>query len=68
MSDIHQITWGDIARLGVDEQNRLYWDNKLIVTKQAIVLDWMVTTAAVITGVSTLALAVVSVFQLLGCH
>jgi len=68
MAEIHPITWGDTARLGVDERNYLYWDNKLIVTKQIVVLDCWVTTAAVITGASTFVLAVVSLLQFLHSH
>ena len=67
MPTIHGIRIGEFGRLGVDEQNRLYWDGKPLITKQAVTVDWWLATAAIVTAVSTAALAIVGILQLCKC-
>ena len=54
MVTIHPITFNDIGKLGVDENNQLYWQGKPIVTKERIVLEWWVNLAAIVAAFSTL--------------
>jgi len=51
---IREITWDDIGKLGVDENNQLYWNGKPIVTKGKIILEWWINLAAIITAVSAI--------------
>ena len=53
MPDIHGVTWNDIGRLGVDEQNNLYWDNKPLITRRKVTLPLLVNWAAILAGAST---------------
>jgi hypothetical protein len=54
----HENDLGQTGILGVDEDNRLYWNGQSIVTEQKVTLQWWVNVAFIITGLSTLALAV----------
>jgi hypothetical protein len=44
--------------LGVDADNRLYWNGQLIVTETKVTLQWWVNLALIITSLSTLAVAI----------
>ncbi len=63
MPEIHGITWDEFEGLGVDEHNNLYWGGKLLVTRHKITLPLFVNVAAVATGLSTAAMAVVQVWE-----
>ncbi len=53
MATIHPVTFDDIEKLGVDENNQLYWHGKPIVTKERIILEWWVNLAVIIAAFST---------------
>jgi len=55
------------AELGIDEDYKLYWNKKEILTKQKITLQWWVNLSIIVAAASTLALAVLALLQLLGC-
>lgn len=56
--DIRPITFDEIERLGLDAENQLYWDGKLIETKKRLSLTLWQKVGAIITVLSTLSLAV----------
>ena len=60
---IHPIAWKDIDKLGVDDNNQLYWDGKPIVTKERIVLEWWVNLAAILAAFSTLGLFIIELLK-----
>ncbi len=66
MSNVKTITIGQLDRLGVDGQNRLYWDGKPLVTEERIVLARWVNVSVVVGSASTLLVAVVEVLRFLG--
>lgn len=66
MPKVHPIQYGEIGRLGVDEDNRLYWDEKPLVTEDRITLSWWVNLAVVLGALSTLALALVELLRFNG--
>ena len=75
MSEIQPIFTQDIVKdgesieseLGIDENGKLYWNKKEILTKQKITLQWWVNISIIVAAVSTLALAVLALLQLLNC-
>ncbi|MDY0095796.1 MAG: hypothetical protein RBT80_24130 [Candidatus Vecturithrix sp.] len=58
---------GTEGTLGIDNNGKLYWNNKEILTKQKISLQWWVNISVVVGAISTLALAVVAIIELLRC-
>jgi len=54
------------GELGIDENCKLYWNKKEILTKQKITLQWWVNIGIILAAASTLALAVLALLQLLG--
>jgi hypothetical protein len=53
---------GKTGILGIDDEARLYWNGRLIVTKQKIILSWWVNFSVAVGGLST---AVVAAFTVL---
>ena len=66
MSKIHPITMGEFNKLGVDENNKLYWNEKPVITEQQITLDWWVNLAIILGGLSTLGLFVIESLKIWG--
>lgn len=66
MSDVKTITLDQLDRLGVDAQNKLYWDGKPLVTEERIVLARWVNVAVFAGSVSTLVVAIVEVLRFIG--
>ena len=52
---------GNKVYFGIDRHGRLYLNGDPVTTDSRLTLHWLVTTAAVITGSSTLALAIVEI-------
>lgn len=48
---------GQTGVLGIDEDTRLYWNGKLVVTEQRVSLSGWVNLAVILTGVSTALIA-----------
>jgi len=46
------------GELGIDDDGNLYWNNKLVITKKTISLEWWVNISIIIASLSTLAMAV----------
>lgn len=63
MTGPRPITIDQMGRLGVDSNNRLYWDDRPVVTEQPLALSWWVNASIVAGGIATIVLAVV---ELLG--
>ena len=57
MSKIHPITIEELIRIGVDDNNNLYWDNQPVVTKQKVKLGIIVNIAIILGALSTFAIA-----------
>lgn len=55
-----------LDRLGVDENNKLYWDGKPLVTEERIVLAGWVNAAIVLGAMSTFVLAGIEVLRFCG--
>ena len=66
MPKVRAITIDELDHLAVDENNRLYWDGKPVVTDERLTLAWWVNVAVVIGALSTLALAVLDVLRFSG--
>lgn len=66
MPDIKTITIKQLDRLGIDGQNKLYWDGKPLVTEERIVLARWVNVSVVIGSASTLLIAVVEALRFFG--
>lgn len=49
---------GKTGVLGIDDDARLYWNDKLIVTEKKVVLSWWVNLSIIVGGLSTLVIAV----------
>jgi hypothetical protein len=58
----HPTDSGTAGVLGIDDEARLYWNGRPVVTEQQVSLSWWVNGAAILTGVST---AVIAVFTAL---
>lgn len=61
---VKKITIDGMDNFGVDEENKLYWKGKPVVTKEEITLSKWVNRAIIAGGFSTLALAVIGVIRL----
>jgi hypothetical protein len=54
----HEKDGGKTGALGIDDEARLYWNGQLIVTEQKVKLSWWVNFAIIISGLSTLIIAI----------
>lgn len=66
MPSVRPISIDELDRLGIDEENNLYWDGKPIVIRRRISLPWFVNLAAVGAATATIIMAVVQVLDFLG--
>jgi len=66
MATIRPITIDELVRLGLDDNERLYWDRKPVVTEQRITLQAWVNTAVIPGALSTAMLATVQVLRFCG--
>jgi hypothetical protein len=48
--EVRSLTWADFERFGIDEQNRLYFDGKKVITEQTITFDWWVSLFVILGG------------------
>jgi hypothetical protein len=67
MSKLRTISLGETDKLKLDEENKLYWDGKPIVTEEKLVLQKHINWAVYLTAFSTAAYALVEVLKLFGC-
>lgn len=67
MPKINPITISQMDRLGVDEENRLYWDSKPLVIEEKLTLSRWVNISVILGAISTAAMAVIQIYQLF-CH
>jgi hypothetical protein len=65
MAKIHNITLGDFGHMGVDENNKLYWDGQPVVTEEKITLSKWVNFAIILGAGSTFFYALVTVLAYL---
>lgn len=66
MPTVRGISYDDLGRLGVDEDNRLYWDGRPVVVQERLALAWWVNVAVVVGALSTLALATIEALRFCG--
>ena len=66
MPTVRPITFDETAKIGVDENNNLYWNGKPVVTKRRITLPWFVNVAAVGASIATWVIAVLQTLQFFG--
>lgn len=68
MSKIHTIFThttddGTKGELGIDDNGKLYWNKKLVITKSKISLKWWVNVSIIIASLSTLLMAIYAVLS-----
>ena len=51
------------GELGIDDDGRLYWNKKLVITKSKLKLDWWVNISVIVASLSTLIMAVYAVLE-----
>ena len=66
MPKVHAITYEDIGKLGVDENNNLYWDGRPVLTRRNIRLPWFVNVAAIVASLSTVVMAAIQFLEYAG--
>lgn len=66
MGGRHPITYGDIARLEIDDANRLYWDGSPVMMDVKFSLPWWVNALVIAAGGSTFGMFVLLLLQYLG--
>lgn len=64
----HTSDSGVTGTLGIDEDGRLYWNGKAVVTEQRVELAWWVNLSVIIGGLSTLAIAVFTALMYFNNH
>jgi len=65
MAIIKPISIAETEHIGVDEEGRLYWKGKPIVTEQRISLQWWVNVGIIVGSLSTLCIAIAEIVRLL---
>lgn len=65
MPNVRTIAINELDKLGVDDDNRLYWDGKPIVVEERLRLQWWVNASAVLGASSGFVLAVIEVLRYL---
>ena len=60
------ITIDQLGRLSVGENNKLYWDDRPIVTEKKITLDWWVSLSIIFGALSTMVMAAIDIRKFLG--
>ena len=63
MSKIRPITIDELDKLGVDENNRLYWEKHPVVVEKKITLQWWVNLSAIAGALSGITLAVIELLR-----
>lgn len=62
---VKPISMDGAALLGLDDQQRLYWDGRLVEMERTLELRWWQTALATLTAFGTAAIAVVAILQYL---
>ena len=63
MAKPETITIHQLGRLGVDENNKLYWDDRPLVTENIITLDRWVNVSIIVGASSTMVMAVIAAWD-----
>ncbi len=66
MNRINPITIGELEKLAVDKNNKLYWDGRPIVTEEKIKLQGWVNVSIIICSFSTLIYTIIEVLKFIG--
>ncbi len=66
MAKIKPVTIGQMEKLGVDENNKLYWNGIPVVIDKTIKLQWLVNVSIFIGAISAFASAMIALFQFMG--
>ena len=66
MAKIKPITIGQMEKLGIDENNRLYWNGFPVVIDKTIKLQWLVNVSIFVGAISAFTSAVIVVFKFMG--
>lgn len=59
----HETADGIEGELGIDSSGKLYWNKKLVVTRNKVELKWWVNFAVLISSFSTLVMAIYAVLD-----
>lgn len=65
MPNVRNITIDELEKLGVDENNKLYWNSRPIVTEEKLQLQWWVNLSAVAGAGSGIVLATIELLRYL---
>ena len=63
MSKVRSITIGELDKIGVDENNKLYWEGRPIVVEEKITLHWWVNCSAIAGALSGVTLAIIELLR-----
>jgi 1,4-dihydroxy-2-naphthoate octaprenyltransferase len=55
-------THGD-GELGIDDDANLYWNKKMVITKNKVTLDWWVSLSVIFASISTVVTAIYAVLS-----
>lgn len=61
--ELYKVEFADGVKgaLGIDERGRLYWNGEFVITEQRVSLSWWISLAIVLGGLSTFAIALLSI-------
>lgn len=65
MAKVRTISLDELDRLGIDDQNNLYWDGKSIKTEEHLVLNRWVNVSVIVSAASTLTIACFEILNFL---
>jgi hypothetical protein len=63
---VQPISLEGLALIGVDADNQLYWDGKVIEIRRSLRLTWWQAALAIVTGLSTVSLAMFDCLRFFG--
>ncbi|MBT3068707.1 hypothetical protein [Rhodoferax sp. U11-2br] len=63
MPRIRSITIDELDKIGLDENNKLYWEERPVVLEEKIKLQWWVNLSAIAGALSGITLAVIEVLR-----
>lgn len=63
MSNVRPVSLEQLDKLGVDEDNRLYWNGQPVILEEKLTLQWWINVSAVLGALSGVTLAVIEVLR-----
>jgi hypothetical protein len=63
MSKIRSISIDELDKIGLDENNKLYWEGHPVVIEEKITLQWWVNLSAIAGALSGITLAVIELLR-----